>query len=116
LEKNAALQIAVAEVAAVAILIKAGQNAAPAGHADGRGAVVVREAHALARQLVDVRRDHVLVPVASHRADGLIVGEDKDDVRAGGVSGGESAAQYAKQRGEKNGNGMSQSCFHSCSR
>ena len=74
------LQIAVLEIAAVAILVQPRHHAAAARHADRRRVVVIREPHALARQPVEMRRDDVLVPIAASRPAGLIVGEQEDDV------------------------------------
>jgi hypothetical protein len=52
---------------------------------------MIREAHALARELVEVRREDVLVPLAADRADGLVIGEQDDDV--GLVCGGDANIQ-----------------------
>ena len=77
---EAPLQIAVLEVAAVPILVEPRQHRATARHADGRGVVVIHEAHAVVRELVDVRRDHVLVAVVADGARREIVGEQEDDI------------------------------------
>ncbi len=42
---------------------------------------MVRKAHAVARQLVEMGRDDVLVPVTANRSDGLVVGEEENHVR-----------------------------------
>ncbi len=84
------------EVAAVAVLIEPGQHAAPAGHADGSRVVVILEVHAITRELVEVWCDDVRVPRAAQRADGLVVGEQKDDV--GFFDSQRRAAQSAEEK------------------
>ena len=75
------LEVAVLEVAAVAVFVEAGEDAHAAGHADGGGVVVIRETHAVAREAIEVRRVDVGVAGGADGARGLVIGEEEDDVR-----------------------------------
>jgi hypothetical protein len=70
--------------APVGARVPPGQERAACGRTERMRAVSLLEAHAVARQPVEVwRRDHVVV-VASERVGALFVGVDEEDVRAVG--------------------------------
>jgi hypothetical protein len=88
------------EIATMTVLVKPRHDVDSTSHADRRCVVVVIERHSRLRQAVDVRRLHVLVPVATKGVTGLIVSKEKDDVWSlllSECSGGEHKCQWDKQ-------------------
>ena len=71
------------KVATVPVLVEAGEHAAATRHADGGGVVVIGEARAVRCELIEMRRDDLLVSIAACGADGMVIGKEKDDVRPG---------------------------------
>ena len=67
---------------------EARQQGGPGGRADGVAGERPREADALGRQAVDVRRADIRVAVAAERPGALVVGQDEEEVRAARRAGG----------------------------
>ena len=70
------------KVAAVAILEQSCKDAGSARHADRGGIVMVFKEHPLSREPVEMRCLHVLVSIAAEGIRRLIIGEEKNKVRA----------------------------------
>ena len=81
--------------------VEPGDHGRERGPAEGRRHVPAAEGHALPRKPVDVGRADLPVPHEAVVRPGLVVGDDQDDVRGGGVprsrSRGESRQQQAAQ-------------------
>lgn len=67
-------------------LILARQQAGPIRRAGGGGHEGIAEAHALGRQLIDVRRPENRIPVAPQIVRSMIIREDDYDIWARGSS------------------------------
>ena len=60
----------------------AGQDRCASGRANGRSTEKVGKVDALFRQPVQIRRQHLLIAGGAQRPSALVVGQDKDDIRA----------------------------------
>ena len=68
------------------VRVQAGQNARAAGRAQRRGDERVLEMRAVARQRVEVRRAQPRLRMHEpHRVVAMVVGEDENDIAAGGA-------------------------------